>query len=97
MPWSRTKPTAAKYRTAEHRRTRATLMAKLKRDGQGICAEPVCVHRSRVIAPWMDLHLSHNDAGTHTLGLSHAKCNLRAAALKARRIQAQPVRYSRIW
>lgn len=71
-------------------------MAELKRAGQGLCAEPVCVHRSRVILPWMDLHLSHNDAGTQTIGLSHSKCNLRAAALKARRIQAQP-RRSRVW
>jgi hypothetical protein len=97
MPWSRTKPGAAKYKTVEHRRTRATLMAQLKRDGQGICAEPVCVHRSRLIAPWMDLHLSHNDAGTAYLGLSHKRCNESAAAKKARRIQARIPRRSNVW
>jgi hypothetical protein len=96
MPWQ-TKPTAAKYRTVEHRRTRATLMAQLKAAGQGLCAEPVCVYRSRVILPWMDLHLSHNDAGTHYLGLSHRACNIKAAARKARRIQARPLRRSNVW
>jgi hypothetical protein len=33
------------------------------------------------------LHLDHNDDRTGWLGFSHAKCNLRAAARKARAIQ----------
>jgi hypothetical protein len=97
MPWSNTKRTSPKYRTVEHRATRARLMAELKRNGQGVCAEPICVHRSRVIVPSMRLHLSHSDDGLRYLGLSHKRCNESAAARKARRIQAQPVRYSRIW
>ena len=34
-----------------------------------------------------ELHLDHSDDRTGWLGFSHAKCNLRAAAKKARRIQ----------
>jgi hypothetical protein len=72
-------------------------MAQLKRDGQGRCAEPVCVMRSRVILPSMDLHLSHNDAGTQFIGLSHSTCNIKAAAKKARRLQNKPARRSNVW
>jgi hypothetical protein len=97
MPWDRTKATNPKYRTREHADTRKRLMAELRRNGSGLCAEVVCVYRSRVITPDMKLHLCHDDSGLHIRGMGHAACNVKAAARKARRIQAQPVRYSRIW
>jgi hypothetical protein len=37
--------------------------------------------------PGQKLHLDHNDDRTGWLGFSHAACNLRAAAKKARAIQ----------
>jgi hypothetical protein len=95
MPWAKNQPTNPKYRTRQHTHTRAQLMAQLKRDGQGLCAEPVCVMPSRLITPDMQLHLSHDVTGTYYLGLSHMRCNITAAAREARRRQTR--RHSRQW
>lgn len=97
MPWDRSAPTAAKYRTAEHRETNKKLRAQLARDGQGVCAETICVKPSRLITPTMSLHLCHDITGTYYLGLGHAACNLKAAAREARRRQLQRRTHSRVW
>jgi hypothetical protein len=97
MPWSRTKPTNPRYRTAEYRITRKRLKAKLERDGSAQCAEVICVMRSRLIVPGMDWHVCHDSTGTQVRGICHRSCNIKEAARRARAKQSQPVRYSRIW
>ncbi len=88
MPWSSSRPqggkTAAKYRTKEHRDARAAHMAALKAAGVGRCAELVCIYRSRVITPAMQLHLCHERRTGAVLGLGHAACNTSEAARWAR-------------
>ena len=88
MPWSNARPgggkTAAKYRTPEHRRTRAAYAAQLQRDGYLTCAQPVCTRRSRTIHPGDDWAAGHNDAGTAYIGPVHRDCNIKAAAVAAR-------------
>lgn len=98
MPWDRSQPTAAKYRTAEHRHTRAALMAQLKRDGSGVCAEVVCVMRSRLITADMKLDLAHDETGTVYRGMAHSRCNRIEAAKRAakRSHQRRPI-HSRQW
>ena len=46
-----------------------------------------CTRCGRPMLPGQKLHLDHNDSRTGWLGFSHAACNLRAAAKKARAIQ----------
>ena len=77
----------AKYRSKEHRDTRAQHMAQLERDGAGVCAEAVCVYRSRRITPGMKLHLCHDRTTGQVRGLGHAKCNVTEAARFARSVQ----------
>jgi hypothetical protein len=64
-------------------------MATLRAQGAGLCAERVCVMRTRVITPEMDLHLSHDPTGLIVLGLSHAKCNVTEASRRARAMQGR--------
>jgi len=87
MPWSKSRPRSRKY-GHEHSKTRAQHVAALKRAGQGMCAEVVCLYRSRLITPEMDLHLCHDKTGTIVLGLGHAACNLSAAGREARARQS---------
>ena len=87
MPWDRTAPTAAKYRDRDYQRTRTRLMAEIRRDGAGTCAEAVCVMPSRLITADMELHLCHTTDGTALRGMGHARCNLKAAAREGRRRQ----------
>lgn len=88
MPWDRSRPggskTAAKYRDPAYLATRKRLIEQLKRDGQGVCAEQVCVMRSRLITPSMKLHLCHDETGQHIRGLGHSECNLSDAGRRAR-------------
>lgn len=64
-------------------------MTALQRAGAGICAEKVCVHRTRVITPDMALHLCHDRATGAVLGLGHQRCNEREAAIYARSLQGR--------
>lgn len=64
-------------------------MAALRAAGSGLCAERVCVKRSRLITPDMDLHLCHDPTGQHVIGLGHADCNRHEAAVRARRLQTR--------
>lgn len=98
MPWDRSAPSAPKYHTAEHRRTRARLMAQLQRDGYAICAQPICLAPTRTIRPGMRVHLGHDDTGTRYIGLVHARCNVVDGARRGRaRQQARPPWSSRTW
>jgi hypothetical protein len=89
MPYDRRKPRAAKY-GRQHQATREAHMAALRRAGAGLCAEPVCVKRSRVITPAMKLHLAHDPTGTVVLGLAHAECNTHEAAVRGNRLRYHP-------
>ena len=88
MPWDRSRPggrrTSEKYRDPTYLATRKRLMAELKAAGQGVCAERVCVMRSRLITPTMRLHLCHDETGQHIRGLGHQQCNVSDAARRAR-------------
>lgn len=90
MPWSNARPRAKRY-GATHQTTRAAHMQQLRAAGAGLCAEVICVKRTRVITPDMgkDLHLCHDRATGHVRGLGHADCNLREAARYARAKQGR--------
>jgi hypothetical protein len=89
MPWDKRAPRAAKY-GRDHRTARAAHMTALRARGEGVCAEPVCVMRSRRITPDMQLHLAHDPTGTVVLGLAHARCNTREAAVRGNRLRYHP-------
>lgn len=99
MSWSRSRPnggkTAAKYTTPEHRATRTHLMTQLQAAGTGVCAEPICVMRSRLITPTMALHLCHDRHTGQVRGLGHARCNTVEAAKYARSKQNPPRSFTR--
>lgn len=84
MPWNRSRPggskTAAKYRSPEHRRTRAAYANQLQREGFLICAQPVCVEPSRTIWPGTEWAAGHDDTGTRYIGPVHRTCNVRDGA-----------------
>jgi hypothetical protein len=88
MPWAKSRPNGSKgnpkYKTKEHQNARAAHIAQLKRAGSGQCAEVVCMYRSRLITPDMDLHLCHDRRTGAVLGLGHRKCNIAEAARYAR-------------
>jgi hypothetical protein len=86
MPWSNQRPRRTKY-DAAHNTEAARHRARLRAQGSGLCAEPVCIQPSRLITADMDLHLSHDPAGRVILGLSHARCNRSEAARRARAMQ----------
>lgn len=88
MPWSNTSRRSDRY-GRDHRAERVRHMTALKRAGAGVCAERVCVKRTRVIYPADDLHLCHERATGRVLGLGHAACNLTEAARYANRRQQQ--------
>jgi hypothetical protein len=88
MPWATDRPRSRRY-GPEHQAERARHMRALRLAGSGICAERVCIMRSRVITPDMDLHLSHDPSGQIVIGLSHAACNRREAAVRARKMQGR--------
>lgn len=89
MPWDRTSGTSPVYRTAAHRRYRASLVAQLKRDGYLTCTAAVCLFDTRDITnpngrDRDGLHAGHNDAGTAYDGPQHAACNVRDGAVRGR-------------
>lgn len=95
MTWDRSNGTDPKYRTPEHRRYRAGLVAQLKRDGYLICTADVCVFNSRDITnpngrDRDGLHAGHNDAGTEYVGPQHNACNVKDGARRARAKQNEP-------
>jgi hypothetical protein len=96
MPWSTSRPRSRRYGGA-HQTARAHHMAALRRAGTGVCAERVCVMRSRRITPDMDLHLCHDPTGTRVLGLGHAACNRHEAAVRARRKQGRARQSTLTW
>ena len=98
MTWDKTTPTKAKYRDREYQHTRTRLIAQLRREGSGLCAELVCVAPSRLITPDMKLHLCHAPDGVAILGLGHRRCNMSAACHTARRNDnRRKARLSPIW
>lgn len=86
MPWSNTSRRSDRY-GREHRAERARHMDALRAAGAGLCAERVCIKRSRLIRPDDDLHLCHDARTGAVLGLGHRDCNVREAAVRARRKQ----------
>lgn len=88
MTWSNSSRRSSRY-GREHRSARARHMAALRAAGSGVCAERVCVKRSRLITPDMELHLCHEPDGVTIRGLGHADCNRHEAAVRARRMQTR--------
>jgi hypothetical protein len=88
MPWSNHRPRARRY-GRDHRAERERHMTVLRAQGAGLCAERVCLYRSRVITPDMSLDLCHDPTGTVVLGLGHSKCNRHEAAVRARAMQTR--------
>jgi hypothetical protein len=82
MAWAgsrRVNTTAAGY-GSQHQKLRKALLAKAYGQPCSRCGLPML--------PGQALHLDHDDYDrTKWRGFSHAKCNLRAAAKKARAIQ----------
>jgi hypothetical protein len=91
LPWSASRPkgtaTDAKYRTPEHRAAVKKHKAELRAAGVGVCAEVVCLMRSRLITPGMALDLCHDRTTGAVLGLGHSKCNRTEASRHARALQ----------
>jgi hypothetical protein len=82
MAWSGSRgvnTTAAGY-GSQHQKLRKALLAKAYGQPCSRCSQPML--------PGQALHLDHDDYDrTKWRGFSHARCNLRAAAKKARAIQ----------
>ena len=84
--------TKAKYRTREYRTAYATIRKAQLRGEWLVCVQPVCLMRTRNIAPTDLADVAHDDSGTAILGPAHARCN-RADGGK-RRHQAPTHRWS---
>ena len=103
MGWDGTRgPTAAKYRTREHRQYRARLVAQLKRDGYLVCTAKTCVMPTREIRnpngrARDGLHAGHDDSGTRYDGPQHAACNVRDGAVRGRARQIEQPSSSLRW
>jgi hypothetical protein len=55
--------------------------------GEAYCAEPICLHANRWIAPDAEWHLAHNrDTGGYR-GPAHARCNTSEGARYRNHIQ----------
>lgn len=93
MPFDSSRPsTDPKYRTREHRKYRADLVAQLERDGSLTCTASVCVMPTREITNPNGqepdgLNAGHNDAGDAYDGPQHRACNLRDGAVRGRERQ----------
>ena len=93
MGWDGSRgPTKAKYRSREHKRYRAQLVAQLKRDGYLVCTARECVMPSREIRTPNGrardgLHAGHDDSGTRYDGPQHNACNVRDGAVRGRERQ----------
>lgn len=66
----------AQYASPEHRAVRRALAAEVD------AGRAVCCRCGRPIAPGSSWHADHNDSRTGYLGAAHARCNVRAAAIK---------------
>jgi hypothetical protein len=64
---------------SKHQKLRAVLLPSAYGKPCARCGQPML--------PGQELHLDHNDDRTGWIGFSHARCNVRAAARKARAIQ----------
>jgi hypothetical protein len=104
MSWANTRGpgTDPKYRTAEHRNYRASLVRQLKQDGYLICTADECVFDTRTITNANGnardgLHAGHEPDGIAYRGPQHNACNLLDAARRAnarsRGIEAGPRRW----
>jgi hypothetical protein len=56
--------------------------------GEAYCVQPVCVMRTRWIAPGTPWDVAHDDTGTITLGPAHAKCNRRDGAVRGNKLRS---------
>ena len=82
MPWSNARPKAsasARGYNYRHRKLREQLLPSASGTACVRCGEPML--------PGQALEFDHNDERTGYLGFSHKRCNQRAGARKARRIQ----------
>lgn len=98
MAWDRSAGTHPKYRSAEHKRERARLVAQLKRDGVLWCTAVVCLMPSRAITNPNGrepdgLHLGHEDDGATIRGPEHGRCNTHDGAVRGRARQDPPRRW----
>jgi hypothetical protein len=89
MAWDNRRARQPRY-GRKHTTERDRHMAALRHAGAGLCAERVCVMRTRVITPDMNLHLCHAPDGVTVLGLGHARCNLHEAAVRGNRLRYHP-------
>jgi hypothetical protein len=82
MPWAKAKTPGGTTKGGwgnQHQKLRRALLPTAYGTPCARCGLPML--------PGQKLHLDHNDSRTGWLGFSHAACNLRAAAKKARAIQ----------
>lgn len=87
-------PTAAKYRSPQHRAERARLVRQLDRDGYLECTAVVCLMNSRVITNPNGrdpdgLHLGHEDDGVTIRGPEHGLCNVTDGSRRGRARQTE--------
>jgi hypothetical protein len=86
MPWdtTRTPGTQAKYRSPEHRRLRAALVARIKAGEALDCTAKVCVFGYPITNPDGrapdGLHLGHEENGVDYAGPQHNACNVKDGA-----------------
>ena len=102
MPWDRRGNADAKYRTREHRETRAAMVRQLKRDGWLTCTARVCLMPTRTITNPNGnqpdgLNAGHNDDGTDYDGPQHRACNVSDGGRRGRARQAGQVGPLRRW
>ncbi len=80
MPWDRARPRSGEYGTA-HVKARAAAAALHSPDHRCTrCGQPL-----GPMGPW--LHYDHADDRSGYRGFAHARCNVRAGAVKARAAQ----------
>jgi hypothetical protein len=82
MPWAAPKPPGGTTKGGwgnQHQKLRKALLPSAYGTPCARCGLPML--------PGQKLHLDHNDDRTGWIGFSHAACNVRAAAKKARAIQ----------
>jgi len=91
MSWAKSRPagTQAKYRSAEHREYRESLVRDLERDGFLTCTADECVMPTRIITnpngrARDGLHAGHEDDGITYRGPQHFACNVKDGAKRGR-------------
>jgi hypothetical protein len=81
--------TASRGYTGQHTRIRAQL-APTVAAGHAHCTEPICLMRSRWIAPGSAWDLAHNRAAGGYHGPAHTKCNRSEGATWGNRTRTTP-------